>query len=78
VAVNEDDQPSIGRVTSTASGRLGPCQVTPLLVPAPRGPWRVEATVDPTFVPHELDSNLGDARALGAVVSFEFVPLSTD
>ena len=78
VAVNDDDQPSIGRVTGRASGSLRPCQVTPLLVPVPDGPWRAEATVDETFVPHELDPNLGDARNLGAVVSFEFVPLGTD
>ena len=75
VVVDADDQPAIGRVTARTEGRLGACQVTPLLVPVPARPWRAEASVSPTFVPHELDSNLGDRRALGAVVSFEFVPL---
>jgi hypothetical protein len=41
----------------------------------PNVPWRVELTIDPTFVPRELDPSLPDARHLGAKVAFEFVPL---
>jgi len=61
-------------VTARAEGRLAPCQVEPLLVPVPSGPWRVEAEVEQTFVPNQLDSNQGDRRELGAVLSFKLVP----
>ena len=74
VVVDRSDQPAIGRVTAQRESELAACQVEPLLVPLPSGPWRVEAEVDETFVPRELDSNQGDARELGAVVSFRFVP----
>jgi hypothetical protein len=74
VEVNSSNQPAIGRVTAQREGELAACQVEPLLVPVPPGPWRVEAEVDETFVPNELDSNQGDRRELGAVVSFRFVP----
>lgn len=77
VVVGAGRQPTIGRVTGRASGELGPCQLTPLLVPVPPVAWRVEARVSATFVPNELDPNLGDRRQLGAIVSFEFVPLSS-
>ena len=74
VEVNQFDQPAIGRVTARAEGRLAACQVEPLLVPVPSGPWRVEAEVEQTFVPNQLDSNQGDRRELGAVLSFKLVP----
>ena len=78
VAIDADDQPAIERMTATAAGMLAPCGVEPLVVPVPAGPWRVEASVAETFVPNELDSNQGDRRALGAVVSFERVPRYDD
>ena len=74
VEVNQFDQPAIGRVTARVEGRLAPCQVRPLLLPVPSGPWRVEAEVAETFVPNTLDSSQGDRRELGAVVSFKLVP----
>ncbi len=74
VAIDESEQASIGRVTASRTSELAACSVAPILLPVPAVPWRVELTVDPTFVPAELDANLGDRRALGAVVSFEFVP----
>ena len=75
VVVNRFDQPAIGRVTARRNVKLAACSVTPVVLLVPGGPWRVELSVDPTFVPRELDPNLGDNRELGAVVSFEFVPL---
>lgn len=63
-------QPVIGEVTATRSGTLEACKATGLLLRVPRQSWRIEATVAETFVPRELDSNLGDARALGARVTF--------
>lgn len=76
VAIDAAKQPSIGRVTTTREAKVPACGVTPLLVPVPNRPWRVEVSIDPTFSPAELDPKLGDRRELGAVVSFEFVPLS--
>lgn len=76
VAIDASEQPSIGRVTATREAKVPACGVTPVLVPVPSDPWRVEVSIDPTFSPAELDPNLGDRRELGAVVSFEFIPLS--
>ena len=75
VAVGPDRQPTIGHVTAAGTALLPAGQVAPVLVPVPPVPWRAEATVAKTFVPAELDPSLGDRRELGAVVSFEFVPL---
>jgi len=75
VVVDELDQPAIGTVTAQARGQVHACQPNPLLLPVPGVPWRVEVTVDPTFVPNELDANQGDRRELGAVVAFELVSL---
>jgi hypothetical protein len=75
VIVDESNQPAIGRATETRETTLAPCTSTGLSLRVPRGPWRVEVTVDETFVPRELDSNLGDARQLGARVNFGLTPL---
>jgi hypothetical protein len=73
VGVNEFDQPGIARVTGRREVPVKACEPNPVVLPVPAEPWRVEVTVDPTFVPHELDSNLGDRRPLGVVPSFEFI-----
>jgi hypothetical protein len=73
VGVNEFDQPGIARVTGRRETPVKACEPNPVVLPVPAEPWRVEVTVDPTFVPHELDERQGDPRALGAVVSFEFL-----
>ena len=75
VAIDASEQPSIGDVTATREAKVPACAVTPVLVRVPSDPWRVEVSVHPTFSPAELDPSLGDRRQLGAVVSFEFVPL---
>ena len=59
VGVNEFDQPGIARVTGRQEKQVEACAVSPVVLPVPNEPWRVEVTVDPTFVPNELDSNLG-------------------
>jgi hypothetical protein len=73
VGVNEFDQPGIAHVTGRRETPVKACEPNPVVLPVPAEPWRVEVRVDPTFVPHELDSNLGDRRELGAVVSFELL-----
>jgi hypothetical protein len=76
LAVNEQHQPAIGRVTATATGVINACeQELPFVLPTPGGPFRLEVTVDPTFSPRELDPSLTDTRQLGAVPAFAYEPL---
>ena len=75
VVVNRFDQPGIGTVTDRREVPVVACQPNRVDLRAPRGPWRVEVKIDPTFVPRELDPNQPDSRQLGAVVTFQFVPL---
>jgi hypothetical protein len=76
VGVDANGQPTMKKVTGEATGVLHAGQLhRPFLLRVPRGPWRVEVTIEPTFVPHELDHANGDARQLGAQVGFGFVPL---
>lgn len=71
VVVDENDQPALGSVSDQAVGTLAPCVVEGLSLRVPNRPWRVEVTVSDTFVPAEIDTNSGDRRELGAVVSFQ-------
>ncbi len=75
VVIGPDKQPRIGVVTERRLIRVRPCadQAQTLLLPAPRGPWRVEVTAD-TFVPADVDSRSSDRRELGAQVAFGFQP----
>ncbi len=75
VVVDKNDQPAIGETTATREDDLPACKATGLLLPVPKGPWRVEVSAADTFVPRDLDSNSPDARALGAKVTFGLVPL---
>ncbi|MDQ3672149.1 MAG: hypothetical protein M3364_06900 [Actinomycetota bacterium] len=67
--------PEIAKVTDTKTGIVHACKTTPLVLAAPRVPWRVEVTIEPTFVPRELDPSRSDARELGAVFDVSFQPL---
>jgi hypothetical protein len=77
LAIDENHQPRIARVTQEAHDEINSCEDLPFLLPAPPGPWRVEVQVTPTFSPHELDPALGDARQLGAQISFAYRPAGT-
>jgi hypothetical protein len=73
-----DGHPKIARVTALRHGVLNSCEQLPVfLLRAPSGPWRAEVDVTPTFAPRELDPALGDARQLGAQVTFDYRPLTT-
>ena len=41
----------------------------------PKGPWRVEVELTPTFSPNEVDPRNSDRRQLGAVMKAGFQPL---
>ena len=75
LVVGPDRQPQIGRVTAQQLVRVRPCvdQAQTVLLPTPRGPWRIEMTAD-TFVPAEVDARSSDRRALGAQVTYGFKP----
>jgi hypothetical protein len=71
VVIDANDQPAIGSVTDRGSALLEPCEATGVFLRVPPGPWRVEAEVEDTFVPAEIDAGSGDRRELGARVSFQ-------
>ena len=56
------------------SGVVPTCGARQFALATPRGPFRVDLHVAPTFVPAQLDPNLRDTRSLGAQVSFELHP----
>jgi hypothetical protein len=76
VGVNSHDQPDIVRVTDRGKALITACSAPIVYLRVPNAPWRVEVTVDKTFVPHELDPNVSENRQLSARPTFEFVPLS--
>jgi hypothetical protein len=67
-------QPQIGRVTGRRRWQFGNRSepAREFAVPTPPPPFRVEVSVDPTFVPHEVDARSGDLRSLGAQVNYLF------
>jgi len=71
VGVNRFDQPGLARLTEVRHVKVHACEPNPVVLRVPADPWRVEISLNPTFVPNELDPSLGDRRELGAVVSFE-------
>jgi hypothetical protein len=75
VAIGPDKQPTIGKVTGIQTKIVHQCVDTPFLLAAPRVPWRVEVTIQPTFSPQELDPSHSDNRQLGAVFFAGFQPL---
>jgi len=76
LVVGEDKQPEIGTVTEERRLRLAPCAVETVLLRA-EVPFHVEVTVDPTFIPRELDPSSGDGRSLGAQLAFGFEPFGS-
>ena len=49
-------------------------QLQEVVLPAPGPRFRVEVTIDPTFVPQLLSPDVIDNRNLGALVDYEFLP----
>ncbi len=72
VGTGADKQPALASVTETRVVEVEPCQAQTVLLRPPDAPWRVEVEAE-TFVPAEVDPNLGDRRRLGARVDFGFV-----
>jgi hypothetical protein len=76
VAIGPDKQPTIARVTDERTVLVRDCRITDaVLLRPPDEPWRVEVTIDPTFVPRDVDPGSSDGRHLGAVLDARFQPL---
>jgi hypothetical protein len=75
IAVGEDKQPALGRVTASETRYVPACASREFVLPVPDGPWRIELEGE-TFVPAEIDpQGTSDSRHLAArVVSVRFVP----
>jgi hypothetical protein len=72
LGIGPDNQPAIARVTETQIRPLPDCETNGFLLSPPAGPWRVEVSITPTFIPHELDVNHSDTRRLGATFTAGF------
>jgi hypothetical protein len=75
VAIGPDNQPTIREVTQVKRGVLHACEDDGFALATPPEPWRIEITIDPTFVPIELDPERSDRRELGAQVEVGFSQL---
>jgi len=70
--IGDDRQPALAGVTDERTYSLKDCTDQSFYLRPPRGPWRVEVEVGPTFVPQQLDpARSSDARNLGAKVGFD-------
>jgi hypothetical protein len=72
--VVSNKQPGFGAVTETRRCRIHSNTACPFALRTPRPPFRVRVTIDPTFVPAEIDRRLSDARHLGAKINYRFEP----
>jgi hypothetical protein len=85
VGIGPDKQPTITHVTAVWPTRaqaargeniVHQCKATGFALPAPSVPWRLQISITPTFVPHQLDPRFSDRRHLGAVAeNIGFQPL---
>jgi hypothetical protein len=75
VGIGPDKQPAIAQVTQTKTGIVHACVAIGFTFVPPSVPWRIEVTIDPTFVPYDLDPTRSDRRELGAVFEAGFRPL---
>lgn len=77
IRIGPDKQPALDRITQRRGFTIHSNQGRAFSIPTPAPPFRVRVTIDPTFVPAELDSRLSDRRHLGAKVSYRFVAAQT-
>ena len=70
--VIRDKHPALGTITGVQRVLLQTHTYRVLYLRTPKPPFRVNVTIDPTFVPSDLDPRQGDVRKLGAQVSFAF------
>jgi len=79
VGIGPDNQPRIEQVTQTKMFDLPDCTGNGTSLQPPSVPWRMEITVEPTFVPKDVDPSKSDNRRLGArIIRADFQPLFGD
>jgi len=79
VGIGPDNQPRIEQVTQTKTFDLPDCTGNGTSLQPPSVPWRMEITVEPTFVPKDVDPSKSDNRRLGArIIRADFQPLFGD
>ena len=72
--IGKDKQPSLVHPTFVRTVKVGGAKLERTVsLPTPRPPFRVEVTVDPLFVPADVDPRLSDRRQLGAQTTYRFV-----
>ena len=74
IVIGNDNQPTIGTPTAVRHLVIHSKQAREVVLRAPGPRFRVEVTIDPTFVPQLLAPNVIDNRHLGAVVDYMFLP----
>jgi hypothetical protein len=77
IVIGNDNQPTIGIPTAVRHLVIHSKQEKEVVLQAPGPRFRVEVTVDPTFVPQVLAPNVIDNRHLGALVDYAFLPSRT-
>ena len=68
VGIGPDKQPRIEHVTETRRFDVPDCEGNGETLSPPNVPWRMEITVEPTFVPAEIDPSKSERRRFGAVI----------
>jgi hypothetical protein len=74
ILIGDDKQPHLGKPTEVKHFDIHSKEEIPLVLHAPGPRFRVEVTITPTFTPKELSPGESDNRALGAKVSYVFLP----
>jgi hypothetical protein len=75
IVIGDDKQPHVGKPARVYRFDIHSKDERVLMLQAPGPRFRVEVTVDPTFVPRELSpQTTSDNRQLGAVVRYIFLP----
>jgi hypothetical protein len=75
ITIGDDKQPHVVHATRTVRFDIHSKQERTVVLDAPGPRFRIEMTIDPTFVPLQLSPQTEtDARQLGAKVTYEFLP----
>jgi hypothetical protein len=75
IVIGDDKEPHVGEPTVVKRFEIHSSEEIPVVLDTPGPRFRVEVTIDPTFVPRELSpQTTSDNRQLGAVVRYVFLP----
>jgi hypothetical protein len=74
LGMDANRQPVLEHVQIQRNGTIDRLQTKTFVVPTPGARFAARVIVDNKFIPHQLDPGNSDTRALGAVVTYRFVP----